>query len=44
LASANNSTTPSRRWWLWILLALILAVVLYSYLRTTPLKVHAVTV
>jgi HlyD family secretion protein len=44
LASANNSTTPSRRWWLWILLAFILGVVLYNYLRTTPLKVHAVTV
>jgi HlyD family secretion protein len=44
LASANNSNAPPRRWWIWIALALVVSAVLYSYLHTSPLKVHAVTV
>jgi HlyD family secretion protein len=45
LALINNSNTPSRRRWVWLASGFIfLVLVLYSYLRSTPLKVHAVTV
>jgi HlyD family secretion protein len=44
LASANNSTTPSGRWWLWLALAVLVLAVLYSSFHTAPLKVRAVEV
>jgi HlyD family secretion protein len=45
LALTNNSNTPSERRWIWLVsAAVILVLLLYSYLHQTPLKVHAVTV
>jgi len=34
----------SRRRWIWIISALIFLALIYSYVHTTPLKVHAITV
>ena len=34
----------SRRRWIWIISALIFLALMYSYVHTTPLKVHAITV
>jgi HlyD family secretion protein len=45
LALINNSNAPSKRRWIWLVAgAIILILVLYSYLHQTPLKVRAVTV
>jgi HlyD family secretion protein len=44
LALTNNSNTPSRRRWIWIVLAILAIPILYSYLHQTPLKVRATTV
>ena len=44
LASTNNSSAPSGRRWIWIALAIIVALILYSYLHQTPLKVRAISV
>jgi HlyD family secretion protein len=45
LALTKNSNAPSNRRWIWLLsAAIILILVLYSYLHQTPLKVRAVTV
>jgi HlyD family secretion protein len=44
LASTNNSNPPSRRWWIWLALALLAAIVLYSCLHQTPLRVRAALV
>lgn len=40
----NNSSAPSGRRWIWVALAVIVALILYSYLHQTPLKVRATTV
>jgi HlyD family secretion protein len=40
----NNSNTPPRRRWLWLASALLLILVLYSFLRQTPLRVRAISV
>ncbi len=44
MASTNNSSAPSGRRWIWIALAIIVALILYSYLHQTPLKVRAISV
>ena len=45
MALTNNSNSPSRRRWIWLGGAIILlALVSYSYIHPTPLKVHAITV
>jgi HlyD family secretion protein len=44
LASTNNSNTPSRRRWIWLVLAVIAVALLFSYLHQPPLKVRATTV
>jgi len=45
LALTKNSNAPSNRRWIWLLsAAIILILVLYSYLHQSPLKVRAVTV
>jgi len=45
LALTKNSSDPPKRRWIWLLCAaIILILVLYSYLHQTPLKVRAVTV
>ena len=40
----NNSSAPSRRRWIWAALAVILLLILYSYLHQTPLKARETTV
>jgi HlyD family secretion protein len=44
LASTNNSKQPARRRWLWLAPAAILLILLLSFSRQTPLKVHALSV
>jgi HlyD family secretion protein len=45
LAQTKNSNDPPKRRWIWLLSAAIIVIlVLYSYLHQTPLKVRAVTV
>jgi HlyD family secretion protein len=44
LASTNNSNTPSRRRWIWAVLAIFAVAVFYSYLRQTPVKARVATV
>jgi HlyD family secretion protein len=45
LASTNNSKGPSFGRWIWLTLAVLAAaVILYSYLHQTPLKVRAIAV
>lgn len=45
MASTNNSQKPSRRRWLWIVIALLaLVAISYSSLHQAPLKVRTVTV
>jgi HlyD family secretion protein len=44
LASTNNSHAPSRRRWLWPLLAVIVLLIFLSFSRQTPLKVRAISV
>jgi len=45
LALTNNSNAPSSRRWIWFAsAAVVVLLILYSYLHQTPLKVHAVTV
>jgi len=40
----NNSNTPSRRWIWYTCAAVLILLILYSYMRQTPLKVQATTV
>jgi HlyD family secretion protein len=44
LASINNSEPPSRRRWIWLAFAVLVVLILYSYLHQSPLKVRAATV
>jgi HlyD family secretion protein len=44
LALTNNSKTPSRRWIWYTCAAILIFLILYSYMRQTPLKVRAATV
>ena len=44
LASTNNSNTPSRRRWIWALLAIFAVAVFYSYLHQTPVRARVATV
>ena len=45
MASINNSKSPSRRRWIWLAFAVLIALyIIYSYSHQTPLKVHAATV
>jgi HlyD family secretion protein len=44
LATTNNSDTPSSRRWIWLVLAILVAAVLYSYFHQSPLRVHATEV
>jgi HlyD family secretion protein len=44
LALTNNSKPPSSWRWIWIVIAVIAAPILYSYLHQTPLKVRATSV
>ncbi|MFZ0806710.1 MAG: efflux RND transporter periplasmic adaptor subunit [Candidatus Sulfotelmatobacter sp.] len=44
LAATNNSTSPPRRRWIWVLLGILAAFILIPYFRQTPLRVRATTV
>lgn len=44
MASINNSHAPSRRRWLWPVLAVVALALLLSFTRQSPLRVHAVKV
>jgi HlyD family secretion protein len=44
LASTNNSKPPSTGRWFWIALALVAAVLIFSYSRRTPVRIRTTTV
>jgi len=45
LASTNNSNGPSHRRWIWLAcVAVLLLLLVYSYIRPNPLRVHSITV